>query len=107
MLERDDRADPKIEQHKEKLLEVAQQKQARGEITRDQYDAIEYEVSNSETRDFAPFLYLIVRERVKGRTQDVIVQKRANPNSEEYIIEDLDSSEFEMIRTSIELSGGL
>jgi hypothetical protein len=109
--ERGDRGDPKIIAQKAKLKAVAYNKllATPPKLTKDQYDAIVWEINNAETRDFAPLVYLIVKSSLKPTqtVKPVPVHLRANPASKETIIEDLIEDQFEVIYTRVLLAGGI
>ena len=105
--EGDDRGSDKVFALRSKLKEAGLHRRDNGEIAQASYDALAWEADNSHSRDFAPILYLIRRDAVRDRLQEVTVDKRANPDSIEYIIDGLREEEFELIVSRIRLVGGI
>ncbi len=87
----------KINEQKVRLESLALDWHASGEIAEQQRDEILYMVEKASFEDWHPLLYIIPYEEVKGRLITVPPQKRANPMEPEYIIEDLERSEFDII----------
>jgi hypothetical protein len=102
-----DRGNDKIISVKNKLKRVARSKLRTGEITQNEYDALRWEVNAAESWYFTPILYLISREKVGSRAKAIPIDKRANPNSKEYMIDDLKADKFEVISVRLRLVGGL
>jgi len=68
-----------------------------GKITDQEFGVIVDMVDKSSIRDFRPLIYLIPKEIVGERLEQVPVDQRANPLSVEYRILDLYNNEFEII----------
>lgn len=92
-----DKFNVRVKTLKQKLTSVALAKKNNGQITQAQYNAILWEVRHAQTDEFAPLVYLILRDKVQGRVQNVPPQSGGLSYSIEYIIEDLRDDEFEMI----------
>ncbi len=76
----------------------AQAKLNAGEITSEERDEILEIVDATETSQFEPLMYLIPFEKVKTIAKKVPVSKRANPLSDEWVIEALPRDYFEIIQ---------
>ncbi len=55
-----------------------------------------YMISRAQLSDWRPLIYIIPRSPVEGRMKEVPIEKRAG-FAVEYIIEDLNSNEFDLI----------
>ncbi len=86
----------KIASQRASLKKLAIEWAAGGEITKDQKEEIVYMVDHALIQEWRPLLYLIPRNRVADRLELVPMEKRASVE-EEYIIRDLQRSEFEII----------
>jgi hypothetical protein len=85
-----------IKQNRAGLRRGAATKFDTGVITLQQRDDILHIVSKSKNAAFRPLLYVVPYHVVSARIRPVAVTKRAHPFSEEYIIDDLDRSEFDV-----------
>ena len=79
------------------IINGARAKLSKGEISQEVFDEINLVVDQSELRDCRPLLYVIPRERIEDKLSHVEVGQRAHPLSVEYIVENLHSSEFDLI----------
>ena len=86
----------KIASQRASLKKLAIEWAASGEITEDEKEEIVYRVDRALIQEWPPLLYLIPRNRVADRLERVPTDKRAS-GEEEYIIRDLQRSEFEII----------
>ena len=86
----------KIASQRASLKKLAIEWAAGGEITKDEKEEIVYMVDHARIQEWRPLLYLIPRNRVADRLELVPMDKRAS-GKEEYIIRDLQRSEFEII----------
>ena len=68
----------------------------KGEIQDNQRDEILYMLKNADFGDWQPLLYVIPRPPVEARLQVVPIDRRAS-FEEEYIIENLAGSEFDIL----------
>lgn len=94
---RNDRHHPKIESIKASYLALSVQWVADGSMTTAQRDELAYLLEHAEMKYWRPMLYLIPRAAVAGpRLKLVHPSKRAGLGLE-FIIEDLDSTEFEAL----------
>lgn len=98
IVQRGDRRHPKVIDTRKALKRVARRKMNNGDITDEQYKAIKWAIDKAEARDFAPLIFLILRDTVAHRTHRVPMQQRASLSSEEYIIPDLKPDEFEILQ---------
>ncbi len=92
-----DRHSVKIQQNRVGIIRGASVKKNLGEITEDQEREIIAIVNAAEVADFKPIIYVIPFRGVAGILRNVPVTDRAHPLSEEYIIEDLQDSLFDVI----------
>lgn len=95
---RGDRHNDKIKKQILTLKGRASKSRKDGRITDDQKKKIHYLISNCEFEMWRPLIYIIPYQLVAGKKLiEVPIQKRANPAGMEYIIEDLQGSEFDVI----------
>ena len=87
-----------IEQNKAGLLRGADAQLNLGTINQDQADEINWLVTHAEFKDFYPIVYIVFSKSAIKRAQLVAAQDSASILSEEYIIPDLSTSEFNLIR---------
>lgn len=76
----------------------ANTKFSEGKITEGERDEIIEMVDAAKTPDFQPLMYLVPYDKVKGIAKRVPVLKRANPMSDEWIIEELPRESFDIVR---------
>ena len=86
----------KIASQRATLKELAIDWEAAGEITKDEKEEIIYMVDYEPIQEWRPLLYLIPRILVTDRLELVSIKERAS-REKEYIIRDLQRSEFEII----------
>lgn len=79
------------------ILRGARIKLEDGEITGEQYKEIEAQVSSAYYEMFCPVLYVIPGEKVEHKCEDVPVEEKASDDSIEFVIKELDETEFEVI----------
>ena len=94
-----------ISNNKTGILKGATIKLEEGVIDKTQYDEICAKVACAENEDFYPVIYLINKKAVSKRLKIVDSKDKANNTSIEYIIEDLQQNEFELIKLEDVLSG--
>ena len=82
---------------KEGLLSGADKNLTEGRITLTQRDEIRYYVSKAGLAEYKPLLYVMVYDEVKHLAKLVPIDQRANPLFDEYIIEELPRSLFEVL----------
>lgn len=87
-----------IVRNKAGIKSGALKKRAAGEITDEEHDRIIRMIDKAANNKFAPLLYIIPCHLVTGKVEPVPVEELANPLSEEYRIENLKESEFEIIQ---------
>lgn len=92
-----DRGSQKVAAVKLGIINGARAKLSKGEISQEVFDEINLVVDQSELRDCRPLLYVIPRDRIEDKLSHVEVGQRAHPLSVEYIVENLHSSEFDLI----------
>ncbi len=80
-----------------KLAAVALDKFLNHHLTQSEYDELTLEIDQARALDFAPILYLILREKVAQKLETVSNAVKGNPNSIEYLIRELVEDDFEMI----------
>jgi hypothetical protein len=97
MSEIGDRHSPTILANKVGLRRGALARRSQGIISDDQEVEINEIISASETRDFAPMIYVIRYEDVAGMIEAVPVGQRAHPLSEEYVIQNLKRELFDVL----------
>ena len=93
---RSDRHCHKISEQKLSLTKLAVDWEAAGEIRTDERDEIVYRVDNATFAEWRPLIYIIPRALVQPRIQVVPAARRASLGPE-YIIADLQRSEFDVI----------
>ena len=93
---RSDRHCHKIIEQKLSLTKLAVDWEAAGEIRTDERDEIVYRVDNATFAEWRPLIYIIPRALVQPRIQVVPAARRASLGPE-YIIPDLQRSEFDVI----------
>lgn len=86
----------KINEQKLSLKNLAVTWEAAGEISSDDKEEIVYRVDNAAFDDWRPLIYIIPRALVPPRIQTVPPDRRASFGPE-YIIADLQRSEFDII----------
>jgi hypothetical protein len=91
-----DKGDAKILEQKKVLKSLAVKWLKDGSISKDQRDEIVAMVSYSEVADWRPLIYVIPCGPIAPRVQVVPVRRRASLEPE-YIVEDLQFSEFDII----------
>lgn len=94
----DDGGSDKFRETRDKLRGIAKEKRNRNEITDDDLREIRDTIRRASPRDFIPLIYLIREDKILSkRLERVPRAKRASRRSQEYIIRDLHSDEFEII----------
>lgn len=93
---RGDRHSAKIAAQRTSFEKLATTWLTAGEITAGQKDEIIYMVEHADIHHWRPLLYVIPRILVEPRLKTVPMEKRAGLGPE-YIIEDLQRSEFDLI----------
>jgi hypothetical protein len=91
-----DRHSYKINAQKASLTSLAIAWEASNEITSDQKDEVVFMVTNATFDDWRPLLYIIPRNLVETRLQNVPIHRRAS-FGDEFIVEDLQRNEFDVI----------
>jgi hypothetical protein len=94
---RGDKHSAKVAQNRLGILRGADKKLSQGIITAAQRDEIIAIASCAELRDFRPLLIVIPFKIVSKRVKQVPIKDRAHPLSEEFIIENLQRSEFDIL----------
>lgn|GEM_PF-2648027 len=108
VVELQDRGDTKVQSLKQTLLRVARDKKIAHELTTEEYRAVRWEIDHAETREFAPVLYLIVKQLVpSSKITRLDPQYTASSRSVEYTISNLVEDEFDIIETELRLSGSI
>ena len=87
----------KIAENRSGLITGAQKQHSSGIITDGELQNIEEIVDAADCADFRPLLYLIPFVGVSHLLKEVPVSKRAHPLSQEYIIEELPTTLFDVI----------
>jgi hypothetical protein len=87
----------KIEQNKLGILRGADINLRLNVIDKNQHQDINSTVALAPILDFRPLLLVIPFKSVAKRLKQVAIKNRANPLSEEYIIEDLSRKTFDVI----------
>jgi len=96
-VDRDDRHDPKIEGQKGALIARAIQWHLDGKLTENQRDEIVFIAENAAITDWRPLLYIIPREKIEPERIVLVKIDRRAGLGPEYIIENLQGNEFEVI----------
>lgn len=94
-----------IENNKKGILRGAEEKLKQGIITEEQRQEIATRVAYARMEEFYPVIYIINKRAVKKRLFKVNPSDAASEYSVEYIIKDLKSNEFEIIRIKDILAG--
>lgn len=102
---RNDRHAVEIQNNKAGIIKGASAKLACGIITPDQHSEICARVAYADNSAFYPVVFLIDKRSVNKRLQVVASQDAASNASVEYIIDDLQANEFELIRIKDMLAG--
>ncbi len=92
-----DKHSAKIKQNRAGLRRGANFKHTKGEISDEQRLEIFDKVRLAQIADLKPLLYLIPYSLVRGILSTVPVKHRANPLAEEFIIQKLARSKFDII----------
>lgn len=100
-----DRHAKEIERNIMGILAGAEKKFNVGIIDKKAYNTIKETVSISEYESFFPVLYIIDSRKVEGKCREVPEADRASNHSVEYVIENLEESEFEIIFVKDMISG--
>lgn len=95
-IENEDWQSLKINAQKASLTKLAIDWEQRGEINKDVRDEIIYMVDKASFKSWRPLLYVIPRNPVATRLKLVPIHQRAS-YEEEYILDDLKRSEFDII----------
>jgi hypothetical protein len=96
-VDKPDRHSTKIKQNKSGLRRGANFKQARGDITEAQRLEIFDKVRLAQLADFKPLLYVIPYSLVSSLLVAVPVKHRANTMADEFIIQRLSRTSFDII----------
>jgi hypothetical protein len=96
-IKRKDKHSDKIKQNIAGLKRGATINLRDNKITDEEYELINQTIEKAELEDFRPLLYVINYNMVKDRIQKVSPELKAHPLSEEYIIPDLHSGEFDIL----------
>lgn len=94
-----------IGNNKKGILKGAEEKLKQGIITEEQRQEIAARVAYARMEEFYPVIYLINKRAVKKRLIKVNPSDAASEYSVEYIINDLKSNEFEIIKIKDILAG--
>lgn len=94
--ERADRHSAKITEQKLSLTKLAASWMADGSISSPEGEEIVYMAETADFRMWRPLLYVISRDKVANRIQEVPIAKRASLGME-YIIPDLKRDEFDIV----------
>jgi len=86
-----------ILQNKLGLTRGAELMFANGKITESQRDEVLMIVNNAELEHFVPLLYVIEKNKTISRTMNINRTERANILSEETLIPDLQTDEFDVV----------
>jgi hypothetical protein len=92
-----DRHSSKIIDNKSGILRGASIKRNLNVISEEEEKEIIAIVDNAETRDFSPLVYIIPHQKVKRLVEKVPPEKKAHPLSNEFIIQDLPRTYFDII----------
>ncbi len=95
-IDKHDRHNKKITEQKDSIKAIAIKNHKNGIINDTQKDEIIFMVDYSDFRDWRPLIYLIPKDPVIQRLKTVPIKNRASFGTE-YIIEDLNTSEFDVI----------
>lgn len=87
-----------IAQNKSGLKKGANAKATGGAVTTDQRDLILSTVDLATIKDFAPLFLVIPFAGVAAMATPVAIAQRANPTSEEYVIEELPRDRFDVLQ---------
>ena len=79
------------------IMNGAKKKLNKNLITKKDNKAIRAKVAVATYKDFLPVLYVIDSEKVKNRCQEVPPKKVASSTSIEYIIDDLQDGEYDLL----------
>ena len=93
----DDNHSSMIEENKNGIIKGASFKKKDGIITKSDEKDIMSKVRCAENKEFCPYLCVIPYDIVKDRLEAVEPQRKANSESNEYIIYDLKRDEFDLI----------
>ena len=94
---RGDRHSAKIRQNRLGILRGADVKLRLGSISEVQHQEVVAIATNAESRDFRPLLLVIPYSNVAGALKQVPIKDRAHPLSQEYIVEDLPRTAFDVL----------
>lgn len=87
-----------ISQNRSGLKKGALEKYTKGDITDAELNIINTLVDEATISEFEPLLYLLPSDKVKVKLTKVSSSMAAHPLSEEYIIDNLEEKEFEIIK---------
>lgn len=96
-----DRHSAKIEFNRGGIIRGAKFKRSTGVISESQEADIVSIVEDAEVRDFEPLVYVMPYGRVAKFSKEVPVKDRAHPLSQEYVIESLPRSLFDILRLEL------
>ncbi|MBU3838053.1 MAG: hypothetical protein H9777_07020 [Candidatus Phocaeicola faecigallinarum] len=96
-VEHKDKHSEKIKQNRAGLMKGATIYLENGLITDEEFRYIKTIIEQAEITDFRPLLYIISYDKVKDKITRVAPELKAHPLSEEYIIPDLHSDEFDIL----------
>ena len=69
-----------------------------GKITADERDEVIQIVDEAEASDFVPLMYVMPYQKVKNLVKRVPLSTRAHPLSDEWVIEELPTGHFDILR---------
>ena len=95
-----DRHAREIIDNKAGILKGAKIKLDRGIIDKKIFNEIRALVAASKYVDYYPIIYVVNSRKVKERYLDIPIVEKASDKSEEYLIEDLQENEFQVISLS-------
>lgn len=102
---KNDRHAVEIRNNRTGILKGASEKLKQGVINEQQYKEIAAIVAYAKNEEFYPVIYLINKKAVKKRLKVVEKREAASDSSIEYIIDDLNHDEFEIISVKDILNG--
>jgi len=96
-LQGSDRHSSKIEQNRTGLLKGVNAKHSAGIISDEKKDELLYIITNAEITHFKPLIYVIDKRAVQNNLIYVPASKKASLFSQEYLIEQLETHQFDII----------
>ena len=92
-----DKHSAKIQQNKVGLLKGAESMFDTGKITKEEKEDILFIVHEADISDFTPLLYIIDKKLTADKIIKVPLKERANTHSDEFLIKNLHTDEFDVI----------